>query len=179
MTFSLFGNPFLLLSDTKGVEMRTCEVSALVVYDPRRGCFLLQRKDNTYPVGGLQRTLSLFGGEVEEGESPLAAVRREVAEELPGCSERLLVEVTEVWVAEPAAYPPGDAPEWCVRWHVHWTNVDLGTISPQVYSDVTEGWAEIVPRAALKRLLDDEEKNSGLFFPGVAPVLRMALLLVS
>lgn len=44
--------------------------------------FLLQRKDNRHPVSECRQKLSLFGGSVENGETPHDAIVREIGEEI-------------------------------------------------------------------------------------------------
>lgn len=53
---------------------------AIVLTNQERTLFVLQEKDELYkphPNG-----ISLFGGEVEKGESPIVAIKRELKEEL-------------------------------------------------------------------------------------------------
>lgn len=53
-----------------------------MITDPAHTTLILQRKDDTYPVRRYRGALACFGGQVEPGESPSAAVRREITEEI-------------------------------------------------------------------------------------------------
>lgn len=55
---------------------------AVVITDPAHDMLILQRKDRGYPVRRYRGTLACFGGQVEPGESPEQAVRRELVEEI-------------------------------------------------------------------------------------------------
>lgn len=58
----------------------------IVLVDPRTGKVGINIKDSVLPekVMCFEGLTNLFGGKVEEGETPEAAIRRELPEEIPG-----------------------------------------------------------------------------------------------
>lgn len=59
-----------------------------LIYDDKVGRVLLNRKDGLLPkkLAAFEGLIGLFGGKIEDGETPTSGLVRELAEEIPGIS---------------------------------------------------------------------------------------------
>ena len=54
----------------------------VIITNPARELFYIQKKDNSYPIKKYRLKHSIFGGAIEAGESEISALERELREEL-------------------------------------------------------------------------------------------------
>lgn len=54
----------------------------IIIRNKSGNSFFIQEKDESYPVERYRNCCSLFGGKIEEGETPLEGLKRELMEEV-------------------------------------------------------------------------------------------------
>jgi len=74
----------------------------IVLVDPRAGKVGINIKDSALPdkVMRFEGLINLFGGKVDEGETPEATVRRELTEEIPGFVNQGSIDAMKLAVVE-------------------------------------------------------------------------------
>lgn len=129
------------------------------ITNPDRTRFLIQRKDGSYPYAKQHRTVCLFGGHVEASETPLAAILRELEEEV--CYQPILdlakanLAYSILKLSLPSQNNPGTNFVLCAYELTVPDDVFSG-LEKVLYSPgiICEGYGEIVTRDYLKFLVD-------------------------
>lgn len=137
---------------------RRHEGAAVIITNPSRTRFLVQRKDSGYPKASLQRTICLFGGKIEpDDDSPRDAVMREVWEEITDMDLCLDINIFckhwKTYEELPSILSAGETFVLHV-FYVEISDAALDRAPLYDYGVITEGYAEIVPKEYLKHLIN-------------------------
>lgn len=127
------------------------------ITNPDRTRFLIQRKDGSYPYAKQHRTVCLFGGHVEASETPLAAILRELEEEVhyPPILDlaRANLGYSIIKMALPSQNNPGTM-FMLIAYELLVTDEVMNDLEKVIYKTgvIQEGYAEVVSRDYLKFL---------------------------
>jgi len=102
--------------------------AVVIITEPTRGRYIVQRKDNRHPNPEVRRCLSFWGGHIEEGETPQQAAERELREEilmdLPVAALRFMFSDTV------------EAQQWPGSWEAHVFEL---TLAPETFAALQRG----------------------------------------
>lgn len=156
--------------------MKSHQGSIAIISNQLNTRWLIQRKDGQYPIEKQRRTICFFGGSVEASESPLAALTRELDEEIryePFLKEMFLKIDSRQFKHKthilPSEKNPGTEYELNVyRFQVN--NYLLGELGSVLYKPgiITEGYGEIVSREYLRYIVDNHPDD---FFSTISVVV--------
>jgi len=148
------------------------------ITNPDRTKFLIQRKDSSYKFAKQHRTVCLFGGHVEASETPLAAILRELEEEIHYQPILDLAKAEIVYSIIKLSLPSQNNPGTMFLLSAYELLVSdkvMEDLEKVIYTPgvIREGYAEVVSRDYLKFLVDNHPDD---IFSSLSKLFELYLL---